>query len=219
MADTTVPKAMAGTATVPQAMTPGLEIFTDAPAPEPTRPRVLLVGTALAAGGAAVGVCALVALYAQVRAQSLGTEGSWLPEDTILPLTPGNMGLLTLVMSAVTAAWAVYALRNDDRSHAWLAIAVTLVFGLAFITDTAYLWQTSGLIAGEQPQALLIFTITGAHVAMVVAGMLYLLVMGFRSLGGQLTGRAAEGVEAAALFWYVTIAVYAVVWYTIYVTK
>ena len=29
----------------------------------------------------------------------------------------------------------------------------------------------------------------------------------------------AEGVEAAALFWYVTVAVYAVVWYAIYVTK
>jgi heme/copper-type cytochrome/quinol oxidase subunit 3 len=54
---------------------------------------------------------------------------------------------------------------------------------------------------------------------MVVAGMIFLLVMGFRALGGQLTGRASEGVEAAALFWYVTIAVYAVVWYAIYVTK
>lgn len=197
----------------------GLEVFTEAPAPAPPRPRVLLVGTAFAAGGAAMALCGLVALYTQMRAQSIGAEGSWLPEDTLMPLTPGNMGLLTLSMSAVTAAWAVYALRNSDRLHAYLAIAVTLVFGVAFITDTAYLWQQSGLVIGQDPQAVLIYTITGLHVAMVVAGMLYLLVMGFRALGGQLTGRAAEGVEAAALFWYVTIAVYAVVWYTIYVTK
>jgi heme/copper-type cytochrome/quinol oxidase subunit 3 len=54
---------------------------------------------------------------------------------------------------------------------------------------------------------------------MVGAGMLYLLVMGFRALGGQLTGRAAEGMSAAALYWYITIGVYAVVWYAIYVTK
>ena len=48
---------------------------------------------------------------------------------------------------------------------------------------------------------------------MVGVGLAFLLVMGFRALGGQLTGRAAEGVTAAALFWYVTIAVYAVIWY------
>jgi len=198
---------------------PGLEVFAAAPAPEPTRPRVLLVGTAFAAGAFATGLCSLVALYAQVRQQSIAAEGSWLPDDTVLPLTPGNFGMLSLTMSLVTAAWAVYALRNDDRVHAWLAVAVTLVFGVSSITDTAYLWQESGLVIGEHPQAVLIYTITGAHVAMAVVGMLYLLVMGFRSLGGQLTGRAAEGMEAAALFWYVTVAVYAVVWYTIYVTK
>jgi heme/copper-type cytochrome/quinol oxidase subunit 3 len=198
---------------------PGLEVFTDAPAPAPPRPRVLLVGTAFAAGGAAAGLCALVAFYTQMRAQSIGAGKTWLPDDTVMPLTPGNMGLVSLLMSTVTVAWAVYALRNHDRLHAYLAIAITLVFGVAFITDTAYLWQQSGLVAAQDPQAVLIYTITGLHVAMVVAGMLYLLVMGFRALGGQLTGRAAEGVEAAALFWYVTIAVYAVVWYAIYVTK
>jgi hypothetical protein len=43
--------------------------------------------------------------------------------------------------------------------------------------------------------------------------------MGFRTLGGQLTGRAMEGLQAALLFWYVSIAVFAVIWYTIYITK
>ena len=56
-----------------------------------------------------------------------------LPEGTVLPLTPGNMGLVTLAMSAVTVAWVVYALRNDDRPHAYFALGLTLVFGVAFI--------------------------------------------------------------------------------------
>jgi heme/copper-type cytochrome/quinol oxidase subunit 3 len=54
---------------------------------------------------------------------------------------------------------------------------------------------------------------------MTGVGMLYLAVMAFRSVGGQLTGRAAEGVSAAALYWFVTVGVYAVVWYTITITK
>jgi hypothetical protein len=43
--------------------------------------------------------------------------------------------------------------------------------------------------------------------------------MGFQALGGQLSGRDAEGMTAAVLYWYVTIAVYFAVWYGIYVTK
>ena len=73
--------------------------------------------------------------------------------------------------------------------------------------------------ATSSTQALLIFTITGLHVAMVGVGLLFLAVMAFRALGGQLTGRAAEGAAAAALYWYVTVAVYGAVWYGITITK
>jgi heme/copper-type cytochrome/quinol oxidase subunit 3 len=54
---------------------------------------------------------------------------------------------------------------------------------------------------------------------MAGAGLAFLAVMAFRALGGQLTGRGAEGANAAALYWYVTIAVYGVVWYAITITK
>jgi hypothetical protein len=50
-------------------------------------------------------------------------------------------------------------------------------------------------------------------------GFLFLAVGAFCVLGGQLTGRAAEGAAAAALYWYVTVAVYGAVWYGITITK
>jgi len=137
----------------------------------------------------------------------------------VLPLTPGNMGMVTLCMSAVTIAWAVYALRNDDRTHAYLALALTLVFGAAFIVDTAYLYQQLALSPTSGPVAGLLYAVTGAHLVMTVVAMLFATVMGFQALGGQLTGRDAEGMTAAAIYWYVMIAVYAVVWYGIYITK
>ncbi|HEY3141644.1 MAG TPA: cytochrome c oxidase subunit 3 [Acidimicrobiales bacterium] len=196
-----------------------IDVFTDAPAPEPPRPRVLLVGTLFAGGAVSTAILGMIALYAQVRAETLADGTTWLPKDTNLPLGPGNMGFVSLLMSAIAAAWAVYALRNDDRAHAYFALGLTLMFGVAFIVDTAYLWQQFHLGVADSYQAVLIYSITGAHVAMTVGGMLYLAVMGFRALGGQLTGRAAEGLEAAALFWFMTVGVYAVVWYTIYITK
>lgn len=207
--------------------TTDLDVFVDSPAPIPPRPRVLLVGTAFASGAAAAVIVGMISLYAQLRGEYLEAQAQlpladrlpWLPEDTVLPLTPGNMAFVSLLMSAVTVAWAVYALRNEDRGHAFFALALTLMFGVAFVVDTAYLWQGLSIGVAESTQAVLIYTITGAHVAMVGAGLLFLFVMAFRALGGQLTGRAAEGLWAAALFWYATIGVFAVVWYTIYITK
>jgi heme/copper-type cytochrome/quinol oxidase subunit 3 len=212
---------MATTAAPPATAPAGgdIEVLSGLPAAPPPRPRVLLVGTVLTATAAAAGILGMVALYVDLRSQWLTSESQWLPEDTVLPLTPGNMAFISLLMSAVTVAWAVYALRNEDRSHAYFALWWTLIFGVAAIVDTAYLWQQMHLGISDSPQAVLIYGITGAHVAMIGAGLLFMLVMGFRALGGQLTGRAAEGVNAAALFWYVTIAVYAVVWYAIYITK
>jgi cytochrome c oxidase subunit 3 len=196
-----------------------LEIFTEAPAPPPTRPRVLLIGSALGSGSAAMVVLALVALYAKLRSDVLAEGEVWLPEGSNLQLTPGNMGMVTLLMSMVTVAWVAQALRNDDRVHALLASGVTLLLGAAYINVAAFGWQQLGLGAADTPQALLIYTITGLHVAMVGAGMLFLAVMAFRALGGQLTGRAADGVSAVVLYWFVTVGVYAVVWYAITITK
>ncbi len=199
--------------------TTDLEIFSAAPPPPPARPRVLLIGSALASGSAAMVVLALVAQYGQLRNEVIAGGSRWLPEEANIQLTPGNMGMVTLVMSLVTVAWIVQALRNEDRTHALLAFAVTLLFGAAFINVTVFGWQQLGLGVAGSTQALLIYTITGLVVAMVGVGMLFLTVMAFRALGGQLTGRSAEGVVAAVLFWYVTVAVYAVVWYAITITK
>jgi heme/copper-type cytochrome/quinol oxidase subunit 3 len=65
----------------------------------------------------------------------------------------------------------------------------------------------------------LLYAVTGAHLVMVFVGLVFTAVMGFQALGGQLTGRDAEGMSAAALYWYAVIAIYAVIWYAIYVTK
>jgi heme/copper-type cytochrome/quinol oxidase subunit 3 len=196
-----------------------VEVFSAAPPAPPARPRVLLVGTALAAGSVAMVVLALIALYARLRSDVVASGEIWLPEEGNVQLTPGSMGMVTLLLSLVTVCWAVQALRSDDRGHALMAFGVTLLLAAAYINVVAYGWQQLGLGVTSSTQALLIYTITGVHVAMTGVGMLFLAVMGFRAVGGQLTGRAAEGVSAAALYWFVTVGVYAAVWYAITIIK
>jgi heme/copper-type cytochrome/quinol oxidase subunit 3 len=196
-----------------------IEVFAGAPAAEPPRPRVLLVGSALASGAAAMVLLSLVAVYTRMRADVIASGERWLPEDVNVQLPPGTMGMVTLLMSAVTVAWAVYSLRNDDRVHAYLAFGLSILLGIAYIPTVVYGWQQLGVGITSSTQALMIFTITGLHVAMSGVGLAFLAVMAFRALGGQLTGRGAEGANAAALYWYVTVAVYGVVWYGITITK
>jgi heme/copper-type cytochrome/quinol oxidase subunit 3 len=202
------------------ATTTALSPLVTAPAPPPRRPRVLLIGAAFGAVASALVVLTILAVYLQVRDDFLdsgGTGGT--PDDFILPLTPGGMGMVTLLMSTVTVSWAVWALRRNDRVHAYLAVGVTLLLGIAFINATVYLYQSLALPLTFSGLGGLLYVVTGSHLVMTVVGLVFVATMGFQSLGGQLTGRDAEGMSAAALYWYVTVAVYAAIYYGIYITK
>ena len=188
------------------------------PAAPPARPRVLLVGTALAVAGTFMAFAGLFGVYLAQRAAVLADGGTWLPEGTKLPLTPGSIGMATMVLSAVTIWWAVDAVGRNDRPSAYLALGLTIMFGLAVINSTTFLYSQMALAVNTKV-GLLIYAVTGAHLAMIVAGLVFAAVMTFRTLGGEYHGRDREGLVAAALFWYATIAVYAVIWYAIYITK
>ena len=93
-----------------------------------------------------------------------------------------------------------------------------MMFGLAVINAISFLYTQMGLTVSTVA-GLLIFTITGAYIAFLVGAMAYAAVMTFRTLGGEYSGRDREGLIAAALFWYANIAVFAVIWFAIFVTK
>jgi cytochrome c oxidase subunit III len=188
------------------------------PAP-PTRPRLTFIGTALASAAVFMAFAGLIGVYLSYRSQSLASTGKWLPTGAVIPLTPANTAFFTLLLSVVTMRWAVYAVTNNDRPHAYLALGLTILFGLCFINMTTFLYTQMHLGVAKSQAGVLIFVITGAHLALVMIALLYAALMTFRTLGGEYAGRDREGITAASLFWYVTVAVFAVIWYAIYVTK
>lgn len=194
----------------------------EVPAAPPRRPRLVLLGTSFAAAASVAVFAGLMGVYLSLRSDVLARGESWLPEGATIPLSPGNMSMFTLLMSLVTAQWAVHSAANRDRPHAYIALAVTVLLGLAEVTQIGFLWTQWNLpLNSEAPtaQAVLLFTILGAHVAMVAAALVFFTLMTIRSLGGQFTGRDAEGLSAAALYWYVTVAVFSVLWFAILITK
>lgn len=193
----------------------------ETPAAPARRPRLQLIGTVFVAAASAAVVLGALAIYLQVRSDTIAETGQWFPSRTSIPLSVGNMGLTTLIMSVVLVQWAVYSSRRGDTQHTYIALGFTILLGLAHITQIGYLWTQWELPLndGSSIQAVLAFAVLGLHVAMVAAGLIYLALMGVRSLGGQFTGRDSEGISSAALYWYVTVAVFAVLWYAILITK
>lgn len=188
------------------------------PAAPPARPRVLLVGTALASIGTFMAFAGLLGIYLSARSAVIHKGVAWLPKGASIPLTPGNMGFATMLLSGVTMWWAVDAVGRNDRQSAYLGLGLTIFFGLAVINATSFTYTQMHLPVRTTP-GVFIYAVTGAHLAMIIAGLVFATVMTFRTLGGEYQGRDREGLTAAAVFWYATIAVSAVIWLAIYVTK
>jgi heme/copper-type cytochrome/quinol oxidase subunit 3 len=206
------------TATTPDKLPLRLE---DVPPAPPRRPRVLLVGTTLASAASIALFGGLLAAYFAIRADVVAGGDRWLPDGATIPLAPGNMTMVTLVMSLITVQWAVHAGKLRDRGHAYLALALTVLLGIAHVVQIGFLWTQWELPLNGEPtvQAVLLFTVLGLHVAMVAAALIFLTLMFLRSLGGQFTGRDVEGLSAAAMYWYVTVGIFAVLWYGILIVK
>jgi cytochrome c oxidase subunit III len=188
------------------------------PAPPPARPRVLLIGTGFALAGIALAFAGLIGLYVGRRSAALEANQPWLATNVTIDLTPGNVAMVGLLISAVVVQWAVYSIANDDRPRAYLALGLTVLLGAAYINGMGFAYTQMGITVHE-PVGLLIFTITGMHLAMAGAGMIFVGLMAFRALGGQYSGRDREGILAAAMYWHVTVLIFAVIWFTIFVTK
>ena len=85
----------------------------------------------------------------------------------------------------------------------------------------AYLYTVMDfdISASRAPTPVLVYTITGAHLVMLVAAMIFVVLMAFRALGGQFTSRQHDGMSAAALFWHAKVVVFVFIWFAIYITK
>ncbi len=181
-------------------------------------PRIVAVGTAFASVAVAMFFAGLIATYLILRAQALALGEVWLQEVTI-PLQPPNMMMVTMLLSCVAMQWAFWAVARNDRVNAYVALGLTLVLGAAVLNAQYWMYRQMSLGVADSIQAVLIYAITGSFLVLLVAAMVYLTVITFRTLGGQYGPHQHGGVAGAAMFWYVTVIVFAVIWYAVYITK
>lgn len=195
-----------------------IPVGTPLAAPLP-RQRTLLVGTVFGTAASLMYFAALLGVYLRERADALSGGGEWIPSGANIQLTQPTVAAWTMLMSVVTMQWAVHAIARDDRPHAIMATALTVLFGLSVVVTTSFQYTEMGLAADESVAAVLIYTISGSHLAMIAIGLLFLLLMAFRALAGQYSSRQTDGFVAASIYWYAVVFVYVVIWTAIFVLK
>lgn len=194
------------------------------PAPAPAPRRQLIVGTAFGGAALAMFFGGMLAVWLRFRnAAPLKTASNgdqikdWLPKGVEIHQVSANLMLLTMVVGCLMAQLAVYSAKRGDRVHVGLGLGIAGVMGLTVINAQAFLYGQAGVAIADGPFQSMFYAITGAWMLLVMVLVTGTAVAAFRYLGGRTQDR--EVVSALALSWYITTAVYAAVWFVVYVTK
>lgn len=188
------------------------------PVAGPNRPRTVVVGALFATCAAFVAFASLITVYVQQRQQTRAAGGEWLASGSI-EMGPAGMSMATLLLSAVTVQWAVQASRAEDRPHGFIALGLTLMFGVAVINQFWFIYQNTGFAIDAGVPQLMFYVVTGSFIAMLLGAMAAVTVFTLRSLLGPFGRELAQGVQAAAIFWHMMIVCYFLVWYIVFITK
>ena len=199
-----------------------LALGSDQPAPTVRRRRTEFIGVTFAVAGVAMYFGGLIAIYLAERAAFLAASpgGSWMPEGADVQLTQPTMIAWTLLISVVTMQWAVYATARDERGHSLIALSVTFLFGVAVINQVVFQFLQMGIVLDSGSNAaVLIYTISWSHVAMIVIALVYMAIGAFRNAASANTTVNSQGIASLAVFWYAIVVAYQVIWLAIFVAK
>lgn len=189
------------------------------------RTSTVFVATAFAAAGLSSLMGGMLALWLDFRAKAptrIASDGvsiikDWLKKDIAIPEVAATTMMFTFVIVCVMAQWAVYAGRRSDKSHATLALAVTMFTGLALLNVQVALWMQMDIVLRDDAYQTMFYTVTGMMFAIIASAVVFSLVAMFRVLAGRIGDR--DVLAAHALYWYATFGMFTAVWFVVYVQK
>jgi heme/copper-type cytochrome/quinol oxidase subunit 3 len=188
------------------------------PSAEVTRPRTVLVGTMFASAAAFMAFVGVVLVYIRERSQARAVGAEWFPDGTV-ELGPAGFVFATLILSIFTVQWAVQAINNEDRTNALVALALSGLFGAAVFNQLWFIINDTGFALSANTPQFMFFVVLGTFAALMISAVAFVALTFLRALIGQFGPRKADSVAAAAFYWNTVVAMYAIAWYVIFVTK
>jgi cytochrome c oxidase subunit 3 len=168
----------------------------------------------------------LFAAYFNVRAQAPAWPPKefvgfleWLPTaEEIIPVV--TVATILLILSSVTCQMALRGIARGDHRALVRGIAVTFVLGATFIVMQGFdylMLYSKGLRLDSGPYGTTFYTLTGFHGAHVIAGLVMLGVVLYRSMTGQFSAKHHDMVLATALYWDFVDVVWIVLFAVLYI--
>ncbi|MEM9034255.1 MAG: hypothetical protein AAGA99_09835 [Actinomycetota bacterium] len=185
--------------------------------PRRAAPRTVLIGTVLVSIGIVMAFAVMVAAYAQLRDSAGGTTDAWVPSGVTFRNAQLVFTLMTLVIGSVALQWGVTSSRNIDANNTRTALALTLAFGALHVNMMLFSVDAFGVGIGEV-WSNLVFTITGAGIALSGVAMAYVAVALLKAFGGQL-GVSNPTIPGAAVFWNVHVGIWFLIFFAIFAVK
>jgi heme/copper-type cytochrome/quinol oxidase subunit 3 len=138
------------------------------------------------------------------------------PEGARLGAYLPTMITLTVLLSAVSVQWAVWAIRRNDQRNCLFALGLTAFLGLAALNGEWYELAHLTFAIGKHPFDTFVYVLTGFHLAHALAGVVLLVAMLARTTTGEFSADEHGSLTATAMFWQFAnlawAAAYAVLW-------
>jgi cytochrome c oxidase subunit 3 len=184
--------------------------------PVPAPRRQVLVGSTLAAMAMLMLTGSMLAIWVLQRNRHIDLDGRWVPQGVTIPEVATNVMLIAFLAIGVFAQWAVYSAKRGDRPHTALALGALALVAILIINAQGFVYSQMELAIADGTYAVMFYAVTGMFVALMIAGVVFTAVAAFRFIGGR---NDVELLSAHAIFWYTMCAVYAAIWFVVYVTK
>ena len=179
------------------------------PGPVPGRPRrgTSTIGTLLFVTADAMVLAAVVAVYLGIK------EGAttWPPRGVSVSTYLPTMITITAVMSGFAVQWGVFSARRNDGRNASMALILTLFLGLAVANLEWLTFVRTGFGFNDHTYGTLFDILTGYHLLHLLAAIVVVLVLAFRTMAGHFTEDRHDALRAGAVFWQYTNIVWFVV--------
>ncbi|MFB9864190.1 cytochrome oxidase subunit III [Rufibacter immobilis] len=132
-------------------------------------------------------------------------EGNWLEFDLPSILI---INTLVLVLSSIFMQWAYVSAKKDNLKNLKLALALTIVAGVAFLIGQWQGWvelvKNNVFFGGStaNPSGSFLYVLTGVHAFHLVTGLVFLIIVVISALKYKVHSRNLNRIELCTIYWH-----------------
>lgn len=146
-------------------------------------------------------------------------EGNW--QSFEIPFV-FLISTIIIVLSSLTLHQAIRKIKVDDRQSARIFLIVTFGLGLAFVFSQFLGWSTLVendvfFVDKKSPSGSFFYVLTGLHLAHIVGGLIYLMVIIAKALMNKYSSENYLGMQLCSIYWHfldvLWLYLYAFLWF------